>query len=557
MTLFWDLLHHHSIANAVLVLSLVAALGLGLGSVQVGKISLGIAGVLFSGIIFGHFGFTIDPNILSFIREFGLILFVFTIGMQMGPGFLSSLRKQGLQLNVMAAAIVLMGALITVVLVTIAGIPMETAVGLYCGATTNTPALGAAQEALRGISVSPTAAPPGVGYAVAYPFGILGIIASLLLLRSLFHVDATREAQAFEQEQRGSQEHIARLALRVDNPNLEGLTVQQIPGLNELGIVVSRIRPAGEQAVHPALTTRVLHCGDLILTVGPVDKLAQFRLIIGSESTEDLMQATGEVTSSRLVVTRGEVLGQSLRELGFGQIYGVTVTRITRAGLEMAARPDLKLQFGDILQVVGTEPSIQQVTVFVGNEIQELNHTRFIGVFIGLALGVFLGSLPIHFEAIPVPVKLGLAGGPLIAAIIIGRLGHLGSLVFYMPPNANIAMREFGISLFLACVGLSAGERFVEVLVNGDGVYWMVCAGIITTVPLLIIGIIARVGFGMNYAPLCGLLAGSMTDPPALAFSNTISGSDAPAISYATVYPLTMLLRVVTAQLLVLVRLGP
>jgi len=552
----WELLSTQSVANAVLVLSLVAALGLALGSIPLGGISLGIGGVLFAGLAFGYLGFQIDPHILHFVKEFGLILFIFTMGMQVGPGFFSSLRRQGLRLNALAAAIVLMGALLTLGVVIVTGLPMETAVGLYAGATTNTPALGAAQEALLSVTPNPSAQPPSVSYAVAYPFGIVGIILSMLLVRRMFRIDPTAEAKVFEEKQRGRQSALARLNLRVDNPNLEGLTVRQIPGIETLGIVISRVQHVGKEEVHTAHADTILHVGDLLLAVGPAEKLAQLRVVIGSESTVDLMQSRGVVTSRQLLMTRSEVLGKSLRTLGFPERYDVTVTRVTRAGVEMSAQPDLDLQFGDLLQVVGTEAGLQQVATVVGNEAKELNHTRFVGVFVGIAFGVLLGSWPLHFQTMPAPVKLGLAGGPLLAAIIFSNRGRLRSIVFYMPNNANIAFRELGISLFLACVGLSSGKQFVEVLLYGEGLYWIVYAGIINLVPLLCVGVAARILLQANYAALCGLLAGSMTDPPALAFSHTITGSDASSVVYAAVYPFVMLLRVVSAQLLVLLWVG-
>jgi putative transport protein len=556
LTWLWELLSTQSVANTVLVLSLVAALGLALGSVQIRGISLGIGGVLFAGLAFGYLGFQVDPHILHFVKEFGLILFIFTMGMQVGPGFFSSLRRQGLRLNALAATIVLTGALLTLGLVIITGVPMETAVGLYAGATTNTPALGAAQEALLSVTPNPAAQPPSVSYAVAYPFGIVGIILSMLLLRRMFHIDPTAEAKIFEEIQRGRWEAVARLNLRVDNPNLEGLTIQQIPGIDILGVVISRIQHVDEGEVRTAHADSILHVGDLLLAVGPAEKLAQLQVVVGSKSEIDLLQAPGPVTYRQLVVTRKEVLGKSFQALDFPQRYDVTVTRVTRAGVEMTAQPDLELHFGDLLQAVGTEAGLQQVAARVGNEAKELNHTRFIGVFFGIAFGVLLGSWPVNFQAIPAPVKLGLAGGPLLAAIICSNLGRLGSIVFYMPNNANIAFRELGISLFLACVGLSSGKQFVEVLLHGDGLYWIVYAGIINLVPLLCVGVAARMIFQANYAALCGLLAGSMTDPPALAFSHTMTGSDASSVVYAAVYPLTMLLRVVSAQLLVLLWVG-
>jgi putative transport protein len=551
----WELLSTQSVASAILILSLVAAVGLALGSVSLGGISLGIGGVLFAGLAFGYLGFQVDPHILHFVKEFGLILFIFTMGMQVGPGFFSSLRRQGVKLNALAATIVIMGALLTLGLVIVTGMPMETAVGLYAGATTNTPALGAAQEALLSVAPNPMAQPPGVSYAVAYPFGIVGILLSMLLLRRLFHIDPVAEAKVLVERLQGSHDALMRLNLRVDNPNLDGLTVQQIPGVETLGVVISRIQTASEE-VHIAHADSILHLNDVLLAVGPAEKLAQLQIVVGSKSERDLFVAPGPVTYRQLVVTRDRVLGKSLHALDFPQHYEVTVTRVTRAGVEMTARPELELQFGDLLQAVGTEAGLQQVATVVGNETKELDHTRFVGVFVGLAFGVFLGSWPINFRAVPAPVKLGLAGGPLLAAIIFSNLGRLGSIVFYMPNNANIAFRELGISLFLACVGLSAGEQFVNVLLYGDGLYWILYAGIINLAPLLCVGIAARIVFQANYAALCGLLAGSMTDPPALAFSHAMTGSDASSVVYAAVYPLTMFLRVVSAQLLVLTWMG-
>jgi putative transport protein len=372
----------------------------------------------------------------------------------------------------------------------------------------------------------------------------------------MFHVDPSAEAKAFEETQRGRQAALARLNLRVDNPNLEGLTIRQIPGIETLGVVISRIQRAGEGEVHTAHADSILHVGDLLLAVGPAEKLAQLRIVIGSESAVDLLQAPGLVTYRQLVVTQREVLGIPLSALDFARRYDVTVTRVTRAGLEMTAQPDLELQFGDLLQVVGTEAALNQVAAVIGNEAKALNYTRFVEFFAGIAFGVILGSWPFHFRALLAPVTLGLAGGPLLAAIIFSSLGRLGSIVFYIPINANIAFRELGISLFLACVGLSSGKQFVDVLLHGDGLYWIAYAGIINLVPLLCVGIAARVILQVNYTALCGLLAGSMTDPPALAFSHSITGSDASSVVYAAVCPLTMLLRIASAQLLVLLWAG-
>lgn len=543
------------VAHAILVLGAVAVLGLALGSLKFRSISLGIAGVLFAGIALGHFGFQIDPDVLHFVREFGLILFVYTIGMQVGPGFLTSLRKQGLPLNLMAASIVVLGAIVTMIIVWVTGLDWAAAVGLFTGATTNTPALGAAQDALRSLAGSdPTRLDlPALGYAVAYPFGILGIILSMLLFRSVFRVDLQRENDEFLKSAQSDKEPLLRMNLLVDNANFEGLRLDAIPGMRELEVVVSRIKAAGESQVRPAQGATILHCGDTLLAVGTKANLERFRLIIGKESTADLLQMPGQVTRQRVVVTRKQVLGKTLHELDLNHLYGVTISRVTRADIELSALPNLRLQFGDMLQVVGEKDSIANAAQALGNSIKEVNHTNLIPIFVGIVLGIVAGTFPIDIAGMPAPVRLGLAGGPLVVAITLSRIGKIGPLVWHMPVNANIVLRELGIVLFLACVGLKAGERFVEQLLHGSGLLWMGYGTLITLVPLLVVGLVGRMVLKTNFLNLCGLLAGSMTDPPALAFANTVNNSDAPSVAYATVYPMTMLLRIIIAQVLILV----
>ncbi len=538
----------------MLVLAVVAVLGLTLGTVKIRGVGLGIAGVLFAGIFVAHFGHTIDHTVLEFVREFGLVLFVYTIGMQVGPGFLNSLRKQGLPLNLMAATIVLLGAAIALGAGHLKKIPIAAVVGLFSGATTNTPSLGAAQEALKSIhGVTPAeAAMPGLAYAAAYPFGIVGIIFAMLFLRWIFRVHPQREADAFKKEHQTSGENLERMSIKVDNANLNGVMIRDLPGKAELGVIVSRVEHAGEDEVATALGETLVHRGDTLLAVGTRAALEKFRLIVGTESHRDLMKARGHLGYRTAVVTRDEVLGKSLRELGLDHLYGVTVSRVTRAEHEMTAVADLRLQFGDRVRVVGGKNAIEEAASALGNSLKRLDHTHFIPVFIGIALGVLLGSYPIQIAGMPAPVSLGMAGGPLVAALFLSRIGRIGPLVWYMPVSANIALRELGIVLFLACVGLKAGDRFVDILVHGDGVLWMGCAALITVLPLIIVGFIARIFLKQNFMNLCGLLAGSMTDPPALAFANNIAGSDAPSVAYAAVYPFTMLLRILVAQLIVL-----
>ena len=542
------------VAHAVLVLSAVTVLGLAIGHIRVRGIGLGISGVLLAGILLGHFGLNIAPETLAFIREFGLILFVFTIGMQVGPGFFSSLRSNGLRLNLLAALVVFLGAGITLTVSLVLGIDMAAAVGLFAGASTNTPALGAAQQALKALPDLAAARSdlPALGYAATYPFGILGIILAMLFLRTVFRINPAAEAKLFRDEEMAGHEPLARMNLVVANNNLNGVLVRDLPGRREMGIVVSRIRFAGETEVNTAQGDTTVRAGDSILAVGTKANLERFRQIIGRESADDLSELPGQVTSRRVVVTHKGVLGKQIRELGFNELFGVSVTRLTRGDLEMTAAPNLELKFGDMLQLVGDEAAIHKASEAVGNSVKELNNTDVLPMFLGIGLGVLLGLYPITMASMPVPLRLGLAGGPLIVAILLSRIGKICPVVWYMPINANVALRHLGIVLFLGCVGLKAGQHFFHTLLSQQGLVWMGCGALITLAPLLTVGLIARRVLKMNFMNVCGLLSGSMTDPPALAFANTISNSESPSVAYATVYPLTMLLRIVVAQVLIL-----
>lgn len=543
-----------SVAYSALLLTLVAVLGLAIGNIRFRGIGLGISGVLFAGILAGHLGFELEPQVLAFARDFGLIVFVYTVGAQVGPGFFTSLRKQGLPLNLMTAAIVFLGAALALLIGWLGKYDIALTAGIFSGATTNTPALGATLEALKSVGDPSPArvALPGIGYAVAYPFGIVGIIAGMLALRAVFRMNVSREAEAFAEEQRAGHERLERMHLRVDNENLDGLTIAQLPGLAELGIAVSRVRHQADRRVRTALPATKIHRGDVLLAVGSPSKLEEFRLIVGETCADDLMEARGRVTFRRVVVTARSVLGKSLRELALDHFHGVTVTRVSRADVELPATPDLRLQFGDTLQIVGQPESMPEAMRALGDSAGELSHTHFVSVFIGIALGILAGTYPFHLHGLAAPIRLGLAGGPLLVSILLSRLGRLGPVIWHVPPTANAALREFGIVLFLACVGIKAGTHFFEVLLRGDGLLWMASGAAITLVPLLVVGIVARAIFKLNFMSLCGLLAGSMTDPPALAFANAIGRSEAPSVAYATVYPLTMLLRIVVAQVMIL-----
>lgn len=541
------------VAYSILLISLVAVVGLGFASLKIRGIGLGVTGVLFAGLIFGHFGFHIEHHTLEFLREFGLILFVFTIGLQIGPGFVASLKDKGLVLNGLAAAIVIGGGILTVIFAKIFGIAFGAAAGLFSGATTNTPSLGAAQQTLIAMNVDETlSGVPALSYAVAYPLGIVGIIVSMIIIRSLFRIDVNKEAAQFEESQRSGGKPIGRANVRVNNPNLDGLRIDEIPGLRETQVTVSRLKRRGEAEVHVATGTSVVHTGDTLLAVGTAPHLESFQRIVGLHSDEDLMKAPGDVTFKRVIVTHKPVLGKTVRQLGFEAKYGVSVTRLQRGGLEMMATTDVQLQFGDVLIIVGDARALEQAAAELGNSPKELSETNFIPVFFGIVLGIIAGSLPIALPGLPVPVRLGLAGGPLVLAIVLARVGNIGGLVWYMPGNVNYAFRELGIILFLACVGLKAGSQFIATLLSPSGLLWLVCGAAITIVPILVAGIFGRAVLKLNYMTILGLQAGSMTDPPALAFANTIAGSHAPAISYASVYPLTMLLRITVAQVLVI-----
>lgn len=547
-----ELFLHDSVAHSIVMLGAVIAAGLILGHVRVFGVSLGVAGVLFTGLVSAHFGLTVNHHVLEFARELGLVFFVFTIGLQVGPGFFASLRRQGLTMNALAAAVVLLGAGSVLVLHRFAGIAMPAAVGVFSGATTNTPSLAASGQALRQVSgiTEELLKLPDLAYAVTYPFGIIGTILTMLAVRWIFRIDLTAEKRVLVEHQAAERRDIQTLALRVTNPNLAGITIAQIPALREAEAVVSRISRGGVAEV--ARPEMPLQLGDDILVVAPPAGLEKLRLVIGQPSAVDLRATPGNVDMRRVLVTSRGALGKTVDELDLVRRFGVNITRIARGDQQFTPTSTLRLQFADTLTLVGAQAHLAQAEHVLGNSPKELNQPNLVPVFIGIMLGVLVGSVPLFVPGLPAPVKLGLAGGPLVVAILLGRLGHWGPLVWYMPPNANYMLREIGIALFLSCVGLKSGDSFVRILTDGEGLRWMLCGVAVTLVPLLLVGILARAVWKMNYIRLCGLLAGSMTDPPALAFATTLSRSEDVALSYVTVYPLTMILRVFSAQVLVL-----
>jgi putative transport protein len=542
------------VAHAIGALAFVCLAGMVLGSVKVRGIGLGTAGVLFAGIISGHFGKPVDHATLDFVKEFGLILFVFTIGLQLGPGFFAALRREGLRLNVMAAVVVLFGAVLAVALGWLLKMDFAAVLGMLSGATTNTPSLGAAQQTLAtmpGVSDDRLAL-PALAYAVTYPAAIAGIIGTLLVVKGVFRIDAAKEAEAFRAEQRGRTEPLENRTLVVESPNLAGVAIEAIPSRAETGVTISRHRRAGEATVRAAAGDTRLQHGDSIVAVGTRAMLDQFQRVVGRRSDEDLRLAPGNVAYRRVVVTHKDVLGQTIGELALDSRCGAVVSRVTRADIELTAAPGLRLQFGDMVQVVGDEESLKRAEKLLGNSVKELNETHFIPLFIGILVGIAVGTMPITFPGLPQPMRLGLAGGPLIVALVLGRIGRIGRLVCHMPVNANLAFREFGIALFFAAVGLAAGPKFFASVFSSTGLTWLGAGLCVTILPLLLAGLLGRVALKMNFTVLSGLLAGSVTDPPALAFATNLAKSDAPTIAYATVYPLTTLLRILTAQVLAL-----
>jgi len=542
------------IALTVSVLALVAVVGLWIGNIKIRGVGFGIGGVLFGGIIVGHFveqaGVTLSSPMLHFIQEFGLILFVYTIGIQVGPGFFASLRVSGLRLNLFAILIVVLGGVVTALLHKLFAIPLPVMLGIFSGAVTNTPALGAGQQILRDLGVPfGVVDQMGMSYAMAYPFGICGILLTMWLVRLFFRVNVEKEAQQFDTQAGNGHSHLHTINIRVENPNLHNLAIQDVPILNSDKIICSRLK-RDDMLMVPSPGT-VIQSGDLLHLVGLEGDLHNAQLVIGREVETSLSTRGTDLKVERVVVTNEKVLGKKIRDLHFKQRYDVVISRLNRAGVELVASSNASLQFGDILNLVGRPASIDAVAAEVGNVQQKLQQVQMLPVFIGIGLGVLLGSVPLFIPGFPVALKLGLAGGPLIMALILGRIGSIGKLYWFMPPSANLALRELGIVLFLAVVGLKSGGDFVRTLTEGDGLSWIGYGFFITAVPLLTVGILARIFAKMNYLTICGMLAGSMTDPPALAFANNLHAtSGAAALSYATVYPLVMFLRIITPQLL-------
>ena len=550
------------VAHSVLILSLVIAFGIMLGKIKVAGISLGVTWILFVGIVFGHFNLNLDEHLLHFLKEFGLILFVYSVGLQVGPGFFSAFKKGGFTLNMLAMGaifimlammVVFLGVVITVTLHFITGVPITTMVGILSGAVTNTPGLGAAQQAnsdLNGIDAPEIA----LGYAVSYPLGVVGCILSLLALKYLLQIKPKQEEAEAERGLGHLQELTVRpISLEIRNEAVNGKTIKDIKPLVNRDFVISRIRYCnGDKQTELVNSNTIFHLNDEILVIAnPIDVEA-ITVFFGKQVNVEWDFKNKNLISRKILITKPELNGKTLAQLKIRNDFGVSITRVNRSGVDLVATPHLQLQMGDRVKIVGSELGVAQAEKILGNSMKRLNHPNLIPIFLGIALGCILGSTPFMFPGIPQPVKLGLAGGPLIISILISRFGPQYKLITYTTISANLMVREIGISLFLACVGLGAGKGFIETIINEGGYIWIGYGAIITVLPLLIVGFIGRYVFKLNYYTLIGVLSGATTNPPALAYSNDLTSCDAPAVGYATVYPLTMFLRVLTAQLLIL-----
>lgn len=548
-----------SIAHIALLYSIVIAVGILLGKIKIGGISLGVTFVLFAGIVAGHIGFTAPVNILSFIQDFGLILFVFCIGLQVGPGFFESFKKGGVTLNLLSTTTVLLNVVVMFACYFIffdtndkTNLPMM--VGTLYGAVTNTPGLGAANEALESVWADKSTLPQiASGYACAYPLGVLGIIGATIAIRFITGTkladeeEELREAEAEDPHAKPHQMH-----LKVNNTYLAGRTVEQINEFLNRDVVFSRLMHEGKVSI-PS-NQDVLEMGDEVLVVCAEADAEAIQAFIGPEiemawEEEDSNQP---MISRRIVVTNSSMNGKTLGNMHFSSVYGVTVTRISRQGMDVFASRNYRFQVGDKILVVGPKDNVSRIAEMMGNSVKRLDHPNIATIFIGIIVGILFGSIPFAIPGMPVPMKLGIAGGPLIIAILIGRFGHRMKLNTYTTTSANMMLREIGLVLFLASVGIKAGANFWHTVVQGDGLLYVATGFIITIVPILIVGVIARLKFKFNYFTLMGMIAGTYTDPPALAYANSICSREAPAIGYSTVYPLSMFLRIFTAQLIVL-----
>lgn len=545
-----------SVAHIVLLYAIVIAVGVYLGKIKIGGISIGVTFVLFAGIAAGHIGFTAPTNILSFLQEFGLILFVFMIGLQVGPGFLESFRKGGITLNLLSTVMVVLNVIVMFACYYIffdtsdpKNLPMM--VGTLYGAVTNTPGLGAANETLYSIFDKGEVPQIASGYACAYPLGVLGIIGATIAIKYIFGIKLEKEEEELAKEEEDNDDvkpHF--MDLEVTNLYLEGKTLAQVHNFLNRDFVCSRILHDGHVSIPNGST--IFHIGDKLFVVCAKNDAEAIIAFIGPTINVDWKKQDEPMVSKRILVTRSSINGKTLGQMHFSSAYGVNVTRVTRQGMDLFAIPSLSLQVGDRIKVVGPEDAVNRVAAVMGNSIKRLDAPNIATIFVGVFIGILFGSIPVAIPGIPVPIKLGIAGGPLIIAILIGRYGYKVHLVTYTTTSANMMLREIGLMLFLASVGIKAGDGFLETVIQGDGVKYVYTGFLITIIPILIIGIIARKKYKFNYFTIMGMIAGTYTNPPALAYANSICSKEAPSIGYSTVYPLSMFLRIFTAQIIVL-----
>ncbi|MCI5989863.1 MAG: putative transporter [Candidatus Cryptobacteroides sp.] len=555
-----ELIFGTGIAHTILLFALVIATGIYLGRFKFKSISIGSTWILFVGILLSHFGFRGDPHILAFMKDFGLILFVFSIGLQVGPGFFHTFRKGGVTLNLLAVTMVVLAVVVTVVLHFVTGEDLRIMTGVMSGAVTNTPGLGAAQQTLSDAMTAEGIAQPQVSaassslasaYAVAYPIGVLGVIMLLILFKAVFKVDLEKEKQALDDES-ASGNNAIRASYEVCNPAIFGMTVGALIKEDGGRFVISRIDKGGE--IQTPGPSTLLEEGDRVLVITSQPHEEPVKILFGKEVSipfSDWISHESSLVARKITITKSSMTGKSLRTLNVRSVYGVTVTRVIRAGVELVAGPNLYLQMGDILLVVGSEENIDKVARLFGNKASRLSHPNLVPIFFGIVLGIIFGSIPIRFPGVPQPVKLGLAGGPLIVAILLGYFGPKLKITTYTTASANMMLREIGISFFLAAVGLGAGENFISSIVNG-GYWWILYGALITIIPIVCVCLIARLVFKLNFYQICGLVTGSTTNPPVLAFAQDAYGTDYTSVNYATVYPLSMFMRVLAAQLLIL-----
>lgn len=559
-----DLFFGMGIGHSILLFAFVIAVGLFLGKFKIKGVTIGSTWILFVGIIMSHFGFRVPPLILSFVKDLGLILFVFSIGLQVGPGFFHSLKKGGLTLNMLAITLVMLSVVVTCVIHLVTGESIANLTGVMSGAVTNTPGLGAAQQTLTDVGtavgtpaeeLAQGSSQMGSAYAVAYPVGVLGVLFLLVIFKSVFKIDLSKERKAMEKDD-GNENQATSICCQVENPAAFGKTLSEISKLVSERFIVSRLYSKGKLEV-PGPDT-ILEQDDIVLVVTSVSTKAAITLFFGKEANMDRSEwdsVSGSVIARRLVITKSSLNGRKLSELNIRNNFGVNITRVIRAGVELVARPSLYLQVGDSVIVVGPEKSVDKTSEFVGNRTSSLNHANIMPIFFGIVIGIIFGSIPFRFPGIPQAVKLGIAGGPLIIAILLGYFGPRWKITTYTTLSANMMIREIGISLFLAAVGIGAGENFFSALVNG-GYNWILYGALITIIPVSIIMLVARFACHLNFYQICGLVAGGTTNPPVLSFAQGAYGTDYTSVNYATVYPLTMFLRVLMPQLLILMAIS-